>query len=232
MIGIIGAMPIETDGIKARMKDTKIDSLAGLEFCHGMLEGVECVVAHCNPGKVNAALCTQLMILYKPALVINSGVAGGIGADVHIGDLTIASAVVQHDMDTSPLGDPKGLISGLNIIEIPANEKAASCIGQKAQGIYDGKVHTGVIATGDQFISDPARLHQLQADFSAIACEMEGGAVGHVCYSNNVPFVVLRAISDNADDDATMDYPRFAAMAADKGIQLLCSAIPELSQLF
>ena len=230
MIGIIGAMPIEVEGLKSRLQNPQTEILAGLEFCKGTLSGVECVIAHCNPGKVNAALCTQLMIThYQPRLVINSGVAGGIGESIHIGDLVISTAVVQHEMDTSPLGDKRGYLSGIGLIDIPASEKLVQLLGRTAPEVYKGAVHTGVIATGDQFICDSAKLHELGRDFGAMACEMEGGAVGQVCHVNSVDFVVLRTISDNADDDAKMDYATFAPIAAQRGIDLLCRILPELS---
>ena len=143
MIGIIGAMPIEVEGLKSRLQNPQTEILAGLEFCKGTLSGVECVIAHCNPGKVNAALCTQLMIThYQPRLVINSGVAGGIGESIHIGDLVISTAVVQHDMDTSPLGDKRGYLSGIGLIEIPASEKLVQLLGRTAPEVYKGAVHT------------------------------------------------------------------------------------------
>ncbi len=230
MIGIIGAMPIEVEGLKNRLQNPQTQSIAGIEFCKGLLSGVECVIAHCNPGKVNAALCTQLMINhYQPRIIINSGVAGGIGENVHIGDLVISKSVVQHDMDTSPLGDKRGDLSGLGVIEIPATEKLVELLARTAPEVYKGAVHTGVIATGDQFICDSAKLHELGNEFKAMACEMEGGAVGHVCYVNGVDFVVLRTISDNADDDAKMDYSTFAPIAAQRGIDLVCRVLPELN---
>ncbi|WP_101698476.1 5'-methylthioadenosine/adenosylhomocysteine nucleosidase [Clostridium minihomine] len=230
MIGIIGAMPIEVEGLKAKMQNPSVQKFAGLEFCQGLLSGVECVVAHCNPGKVNAALCTQLMINhYQPRLIINSGIAGGIGKDIHIGDLVISSAVVQHDMDTSPLGDRKGYLSGIGLIEIPAAEHLVTLLSRTAPEVYKGSVHVGIIATGDQFICNGEKLQELHRNFGALACEMEGAAIGHVCHVNGLDFVVLRTISDNADDDAKMDYATFAPIAAQRGIELLCRVLPKLN---
>lgn len=229
MIGIIGAMSMEVEGLKERLQNPVEEQLGGLVFYRGFLSGTECVIARCNPGKVNAALCTQLMIThYQPQLIINSGVAGGIGKDIHIGDLVISSAVVQHDMDTSPLGDKKGLLSGLGVIEIAASEKLVAVLKKAAPDIYRGAVHTGIVATGDQFICDADKLHAIHQQFGAIACEMEGGAIGHVCYVNGVDFVVLRTISDNADEQAEMDFATFAPIAAQKGIDLLCRVLPQL----
>lgn len=231
MIGLIGAMPMEVDGLKERMERRETETVAGIEFCRGILSGVPCVAARCNPGKVNAALCTQIMIAeYRPGLILNSGVAGGIGADVHIGDLVISSAVVQHDMDTSPLGDKKGYLSGIGLIRIPASPRLVETLAAAAKEVYSGTVHVGVIATGDQFICSAEKLHELQREFGAVACEMEGGAVGHVCLANGVEFAVLRAISDNADDSADADFSAFAPAAAQKGIRLICRVLPELAE--
>ena len=229
MIGIIGAMPMEVDGLKERMTSRMTKTAAGVDFYSGVLSGVPCVVARCNPGKVNAALCAQIMISdYRPQAVINSGVAGGIGSEVHIGDLVVASAVVQHDMDTTPVGDKKGYLSGLGLIEIPAATRLTEPIVRAARDVYAGRVHLGVVATGDQFICSAQKLHELERDFHAVACEMEGGAVGHVCRANGVDFAVLRAVSDNADDDAAAAYSSFAPVAAQKGIELLCEVLPKL----
>lgn len=229
MIGIVGAMDIEVDGIKAEMTDKKVKTIAGLEFVSGKLDGVDVVVSRCNPGKINAAACTQIMILeYSPRLVINPGVAGGIGKGVKIGDLVVGSACVQYDVDSSPLGDPVGMVSGLNKIQFECDTKTAETVKAHAEKIYDGNVFYGIIVTGDRFVSDGEFCTKLHNDFDASACEMEGGAIAHVCYMNGVKFAVIRSISDNANDDASVDYPTFAKEAADKTIKLMNSVITEL----
>lgn len=232
MIGIIGAMNIEIDGLKEEMKNLQTKVIAGIHFCSGEINNTPCVVAVCGPGKVNAAVCAQIMALeYKPEAIINTGVAGGARKDVKINDVVISTAVVQHDMDLSPLGDPIGKLPELNIIEIPADEKLATALAQEAEKVYTGTVYTGVIATGDQFVSNKDKIHEISNRFNALACEMEGGSIGHVCYMNKVPFVVLRAISDNADDDACVDYPQFAKEAAAHSIRLLTHVLPTLSKI-
>lgn len=231
MIGIIGAMEIEIEGLRAKLEDAQSETISGIRFDWGTINGTPCTLAVCGPGKVNAAVCAQTMILrFHPQLVINSGVAGGIGPDVHIKDVVIATAVVQHDMDTSPLGDPVGLISGLNIIEIPADETAAEVLTRKAHEVYEGNVFHGIIATGDQFMADRSKIAAIAEQFHAMACEMEGGSIGHVCYMNQVPFAVLRTISDNGNDEAVEDFPQFAREAVDRSIELLAAALPELAQ--
>lgn len=229
MIGIIGAMDVEVDGIKEIMTEKVTENIAGLDFVQGKLKGVEVVVVRCSPGKVNAAACAQIMALkYNPRLIINPGVAGGVGEGLHIGDVVIGKACVEHDFDTTPFGDPPGLLPGLQIIEIPCDEAAAEKMYAHAKNIYEGQVLSGIIVTGDQFIASNEKSAQLRRDFNALACEMEGGAIGHVCYMNKIPYVVLRTISDNGNDDATMDFPTFCDFAAKKEVELLNSCITEL----
>ena len=207
MIGIIGAMEIEIEGLRAKLEDAQSETISGIRFDWGTINGTPCTLAVCGPGKVNAAVCAQTMK-----------------------DVVIATAVVQHDMDTSPLGDPVGLISGLNIIEIPADETAAEVLTGKAHEVYEGNVFHGIIATGDQFMADRSKIAAIAEQFHAMACEMEGGSIGHVCYMNQVPFAVLRTISDNGNDEAVEDFPQFAREAADRSIELLAAALPELAQ--
>lgn len=221
MIGIIGAMEVEVAALRAQLKNTKTETVSGIEFACGELEGHSVVIARCGIGKVFAAMCAQTMILrYSPDCVINTGVAGTLCSDLSIGDIAVASTVVQYDMDTSPLGDPVGLLSGINIIHLPADQ----VLIDTAKGVLDEQgVHycVGTIATGDRFMSDPICKAELHNDFGAIACEMEGGAIGHVCYVNRVPFLVLRAISDGADEQSNMDYPTFVKMAAKRSSNVL-----------
>lgn len=212
--GIIAAMAIEADIIKEAMTDTRSETISGVEFVSGKLGQCEAIVAVCGIGKVFAALCTQTMILrYQPDYIINTGVGGTLTDKLGIGDLAISTAVVQHDMDTSPLGDPVGMLSGLNKIELEADKAMVDkvCAICEKKGIR----HTcGVIASGDQFIASREKKDWIVSTFHGISCEMEGASVGHVCTVNNVPFVILRAISDSADGGACDDYPTFAKNAA------------------
>ncbi len=225
MIGIIGAMDMEVAQLRSRMTDTVSETISGIEFTRGTLEGQPAVVARCGVGKVFAALCAQTMILkYTPDCIINTGVGGTLSPELSIGDVAVSSTVVQYDMDTSPLGDPVGLVSGINIIHFPANET----LRQSAVAVLTdmGLNHRiGTIATGDRFLCDPVVKAQLNRDFGAIACEMEGGAIAHVCYVNDVPFLILRAISDGADDQSNMDFPTFARMAAEHSADALAAML-------
>ena len=215
MTGIIAAMPIEMELLTAEMKNKETKTVSSITFTKGTLEGEEVVCAVCGVGKVFAAMCAQTMImLYHPDCIINTGVAGSLSNDLNIGDIAISKFVVQHDMDTSPLGDPIGMISGINIVNIPADEKLYTAVKRAAEQIEDIQVVIGTIASGDCFVNDTQKKEFIKDSFGAISCEMEGAAIGHVCYVNEVPFCVVRSISDKADGSSHMDFPTFTRMAA------------------
>ncbi len=221
MIGIIGAMDIEVEKIKAFLTETETETVSGVDFVRGKFNDKDVVVAKCGVGKVFAGLCAEAMILkYNPELIINVGVAGCLDETLKIGDIVIADSVCQHDMDTSPLGDPVGMLSDINIIKIPADEKACELFSECAKEL-SLPYSVGTIASGDQFVSSADKKKFIIDNFGAKSCEMEGGAIGHVCYVNNVPFAVLRAMSDGADDGAKMDFPTFAKMAAENSTRVI-----------
>lgn len=219
LIGVIGAMDIEVDGLVSSMTDISVKEISGIKFYNGKIDEKCVVVAKCGIGKVFASICAQAMILeYHPDVIINSGVAGTLSNELGVMDVAIAKNVVQHDMDTSAIGDPKGLISGINVIYIETNENVVNCI-ENACKTLDCEFKTGTIASGDKFISHKEDKDFIKNEFSAIACEMEGASVGHVCYVNNVPFGIIRAISDG--EGAEMDYQTFAPLAAKQSIEIV-----------
>ena len=216
MIGIIGAMSVEMEKLISLTEEKEEITAGSIRFTRGKLFGTEAVLAICGIGKVFAGICAQTMILtFHPELIINMGVGGTLTDKLSVTDIAIASALVQHDMDTSPLGDPVGLISGINIVEIPCDKAMASLL-EKAAAELNIRTAQGVIASGDQFIASATQKERIIKNFGAIACEMEGAAIGHVAFVNGVPFAVLRAISDSASGDAQMEYPKFVAMAAER----------------
>ncbi len=228
MIGIIGAMTIEIEGIRAKMTDKSSKTVSGVEFVSGKLCGRDVVTAVCGIGKVFASICAEAMILtYNPEFIINTGVAGGISDKLKIGDIAVGERVVQHDMDTSPIGDPKGLLSGINKIYLGCDSEISNRISESARSLGFNTVF-GTIATGDQFIASSEKRAELENDFSAIAAEMEGGAIGHVCYVNGVKFAVLRAISDSANEESVSDYPTFAKAAAEGYINIIEKFVSEI----
>lgn len=221
MVGLIGAMSVEVEALMAKLEDRSERTIGMDKFVSGRLFGQEAVLAVCGPGKINAALCTQSMIeAFHPAWVLNLGVAGAGADSVSIGDLVVATAAVQHDADTSPLGDPVGMVSKLNLVQLPCDEVLR---GRLVKAAHDAglTVHQGIIATGDQFIHDGQTRSRIHALFGALAVEMEGGAVAHACYMHGVPCGVLRSISDQADGHSDMDYPTFTALAASHSQQVV-----------
>lgn len=229
MIGIIGAMKTETDALIAAMTERAEQTVSGITYTKGRLCGQECVVATCGIGKVFAAICAQTMILsYAPALIINTGVGGTLTPALGIGDIAIADRLVQHDMDTSPLGDPVGLVSGINRIYFDADSATVKALSKVVSDIgAQGEI--GCIASGDQFVATAAKKEYIRDTFGAIACEMEGAAIAHVATVNGTPFAVLRAISDSADGGATEDYPAFVSRAAARSVEVLSRFLSSLA---
>ncbi|PWM44188.1 MAG: 5'-methylthioadenosine/adenosylhomocysteine nucleosidase [Clostridiales bacterium] len=214
MVGIICAMDIELEKILAAMEDIETCVISNIKYNKGMIKGNEAVAAVCGVGKVNAAICAQTMILqFSPDLIINSGVAGGLSDSLNTTDIVIADKVAEHDMDTTPLGDEPGFIYGLNTVKIECDNKTAQTLFDcvESLGIHCEK---GLIASGDQFINGGEKMEYIKNTFNASAAEMEGAAVGHVCALNNIPFCVLRSISDKADGSSHMDYLAFTKIAS------------------
>lgn len=227
MIGIIGAMGIEVRALADLLEDKETETISGVEYMSGKIFGRDVVLAVCGIGKVFAAICAQTMILrYNPDVIINTGVAGTLTDKLSIGDIAIADSVVQHDMDTSPLGDPVGLLSGINIVKIPTDNATVQKIESSVAEIGVNYL-TGTIASGDQFLASNEAKARIVKNFGAIAGEMEGGAIGHVCYVNNKPFCVLRAISDCADGSGAENYMEFLGRAAENAVMVMAKYIKE-----
>ena len=213
-IGIIGAMDDEVRELISMLQGRSTEVVGSIEFNTGSLYGKNVVIARCGIGKVFAALCAEAMIIkYSPDLIINSGVGGALDKSLRPLDIVFADKLVQHDMDTSAIGDPVGLVSGINRVYFETDARARDILCESA-GKLGINYAVGTIATGDKFISDKADKERITALFGASACEMEGGAIAHASFVNGTPCVVVRAISDSADGEATMDYPTFLPRAA------------------
>lgn len=225
MIGIIGAMDIEVNGIIEKMTDTKSEAISSTVYTSGKIGNKDCVVAKCGIGKVNAAVAAQTMILkYNPDMVINTGIGGSTSKETHIGYVVIAKNVVQHDMDTTALGDEPAMLFLPNesIKYIPCDEQLIEKLEQACKNIGENNFVVGTVATGDKFISGNESRIKLNESFNALACEMEGGSIGHVCYLNKVPFAILRSISDSmSDEDDAVEYSTFSKAAAEKSVRII-----------
>lgn len=223
MLGIIGAMDVEVDSIKSELENITIENIAGTQFYKGSINGKEVVVVKCGIGKVNAAMCAQILIsVFGVSAVVNTGVAGSLNNDINICDIVVSTSAIEHDMNVTPLGYEKSVIPNMECSEFVADKKlialAKEC-AKKARldvGIFEGKV-----ASGDQFIGASEDKKYLRETFGADCAEMEGASIAHVAYLNKIPYVVIRAISDKADGGAEMDYPTFEAKAAQNSIKLI-----------
>lgn len=223
MLGIIGAMDVEVDSIKSELKNIKIEKIAGTEFYKGTMADKEVVVVKCGIGKVNAAMCAQILIsVFGVSAVVNTGVAGSLNNEINICDIVVSTSALEHDMDVTSLGYEKSVIPDMDCSEFVADERLIKLAKESAikagldVGIYEGKV-----ASGDKFIGTCEDKAYLRETFSADCAEMEGASIAHVAYLNKIPYVVIRAISDKADGGAEMDYPTFEAKAAQNSIKLI-----------
>ena len=222
-IGIIGAMELEVEQLKKEMAVESVIKKAGMDFFEGTLSDVPVVIVRSGIGKVNAALCVQILAdLFDVTHVINTGVAGSLNAALDIGDIVISRDVVHHDMDVRVFGYALGQVPQLDTLAFPGDENLIRLALSSCEEANPG-LHTAVgrIVSGDQFISDKAVKDRLISEFHGDCTEMEGAAIAHASYLNGLPFVVVRAISDKADDSAEMDYPTFERRAADHCARLV-----------
>ena len=216
-LGIIGAMDVEVATLKAKMKDPVVTTRAAMAYYEGILEGTPAVVVQCGVGKVNAAMCAQILVsVYGVTHIVNTGIAGSLCAELDIGDLVISKDAIHHDFDLRFWGRPVGQVPGFNVTAFPADEKMMAFAQDAAESVNPGHTKIGRVASGDQFICSKEQKEKIIADTGAVCAEMEGASIAHVAYRNGIPFVIIRAISDKADDSAQMDYPTFEAIAADR----------------
>lgn len=229
-IGIIGAMELEVETLKAKMDVRNKTTKARMEFFEGTLNGVEVVVVRSGVGKVNASMCTQILAdVFEVTNIINTGVAGSLDASIDIGDIVVSTDVCQHDMDATGFGYPLGEIPQLGMSSFPADEKMAALAKSVCEKVNSEiKTFSGRIVSGDQFICDKNVKEKIVSNFHALCTEMEGAAIGQAAYLNGIPFVILRAISDKADDSAEVDYPAFEREAAKHCANLVEEFIVEL----
>ena len=214
-IGIIGAMDEEVAFIKEISEIISAKNILGLDFFVGKYGSNSVVIVKCGIGKVNAAACTQVLIdHFAVDCVINVGVAGGIFADLKIGDVVISTDAVQHDIDVSALGDPIGTIPRMDESYFKADEELIDLAEKAGETLEGHNVYKGRVASGDKFISTQEQKTFLWNNFKAYCAEMEGAAMAHVCYLNRIPFVIIRSISDNADGSAGISYNEFKDTAA------------------
>lgn len=230
MIGIIGAMEEEVAALKAEMEVEEVLEKASMSFAKGRLCGKDVVVVRSGIGKVNAGICAQILVdVFGVDALINTGVAGSLDADIDIGDMVISTDAVQHDMDTTIFGDPLGQIPRLDTFSFPADAKLIEA-ARLANEEVNKDIHTftGRVVSGDQFIAGEEKKDYLVRTFDGKCAEMEGAAIAQAAYLNKVPYVIVRAISDKADNSAVMDYPTFEKHATEHSQKLLKNMLGRL----
>ncbi|QXE20322.1 5'-methylthioadenosine/adenosylhomocysteine nucleosidase [Clostridium sp. 001] len=229
VIGIIGAMDEEVEILLSELELEKVEEKANMKFNLGKIYNKDIVVVRSGIGKVNAAVCAQILADdFNVDYIINVGIAGGAGENVYPGDIVIADNLVQHDMDASAFGDKVGQIPRLDTYDFKCNRRLVEKAKDACKKLGNINSFVGRIVTGDQFISSTEKVRYLNKEFGALACEMEGGSIAQVAYLNNVPFVIIRSISDNANNGASMDYKKFAPIAIKNSTQIIKSMIMSL----
>ena len=230
MLGIIGAMDVEVTKVKEQMTQVEITEKAGMEFYSGLWHEKPVTVVRSGIGKVNAAICAQILVdLFYVDAIINTGIAGSLKAEINIGDVVLSTDALQHDVDARGFGYALGVIPQMKESDFKADEKlialAQECCLQVCPDI---RAFAGRVISGDQFISDKEKKNQLVREFQGFCTEMEGAAIAQSAYLNGIPFLIIRAISDKADDSATMDYPAFEAKAVENSVKLLSAMVQHM----
>ncbi|MBQ4531586.1 MAG: 5'-methylthioadenosine/adenosylhomocysteine nucleosidase [Lachnospiraceae bacterium] len=229
-IGIIGAMDEEVAELKRDMEVKSTTTMASMEFLEGTILGKDVVIVRSGIGKVNAAVCAEILAgIFHVDALINTGIAGSLNAKIDIGDIVISSDVLHHDMDATGFGYPVGQIPRMDVLSFTADDTLIQLAKKVCEQVNpEIHTHTGRIVSGDQFISDKSVKEKIIANFEGYCTEMEGAAIAQTAYLNQIPFVILRAISDKADDSATVDYPAFEKKAIEHSVNLVKGMLEKL----
>lgn len=222
-IGIIGAMEEEVAILKEKMSEITILEKAGMEFFKGILGGQQVVIVRSGIGKVNAGICTQILAdVFQVNAVINTGIAGSLKAEINIGDIVLSTDTMQHDVDAREFGYEIGQVPRMDTRTFPADNRLRETALQVCRKVNpEIQVFQGRVASGDQFVADKETKEKIIANTQAYCTEMEGAAIGQAAYLNGIPYLVIRAISDKADDSAHMDYPAFEKEAIRHTVNLV-----------
>lgn len=229
-IGIIGAMEEEVAVLKQEMAIEETVEYASMQFCKGVLCGRQVVIVRSGIGKVNAGICAQILAdKFQVGVLINTGIAGSLDAAIDIGDMVISTDLVEHDMDATIFGDPLGQVPRMDTFSFPADkELMEKAVAANREANPDIQTFTGRIVSGDQFVSSAEVKAKLVEHFQAKCTEMEGAAIAHAAYLNHISCVIIRAISDKADNSATMDYPTFETKAIEHSVRLVRNLLPRI----
>lgn len=233
-LAIIGAMDLEVDALRAALVDETVTTVAGMKFSEGKLDGADVVIVRCGIGKVNAGMCVQILAdRFDVTHVVNTGIAGSLKAELDIGDLVISEDAVYHDMDVQIFGYAPGQVPGTEKPEFVADKNMAKIALALCKEVNpDINALPGRIVSGDQFISSSEVKNRIISTFGGSCCEMEGAAIAHAATLNNLPFLIVRAISDKADGSAEMDYPTFERAAAQHSARLVRALAAVMQEVY
>lgn len=223
MLGIIGAMEEEVVKIKAQMQDVEVTTVAGMNFYRGTLSGHEVVVVQSGIGKVNAAICSQILVDRFPVTaLVNTGIAGSLKNEINIGDVVLSVDALHHDMDGTCFGYPAGQVPQMDTLAFPADKALMELARECCEKVNpEVGIFTGRVLSGDQFIADKQKKEWMVENFQGICVEMEGAAIAQTAYRNQIPYLIIREISDKADDSAQMDYSEFEKNAIERSVRLV-----------
>lgn len=227
MLGIIGAMDEEVSKLKEKMTDVTVMNKAQMEFYKGKLNDKDVVIVRSGIGKVNAAVCAQVLVDdFKVNGLINTGIAGSLRNEINIGDVVLSSDVLHHDMDAVAFGYKLGQIPRMDVLSFEADQKLIQLAEDSCKKVNpEIGVFIGRVVSGDQFVSSKEKKNWICDNFDGYCTEMEGAAIAQTAYLNHIPFVIIRAISDKADDSAHMDYPAFEALAIERSVKLMIEMV-------
>ena len=230
-LGIIGAMRIEVETLVQNLENVKESTHAWSTYYEGKLEGLDVVVVQCGVGKVNAAMCAQILCsCYGVTHIVNTGIAGSLCAELDIGDFVVSQDAMYHDFDCVHFGYPVGKVPGMDVVAFPADEMLIRYAREAAESVHPGHSRMGRVASGDLFVAEKAAKERIIERTQALCTEMEGAAIAQTAYRNGTPFVILRAISDKADDSAEMDYPTFEKIAAHRCAEITRALAKKLAE--
>ncbi|MFC4598804.1 5'-methylthioadenosine/adenosylhomocysteine nucleosidase [Cohnella hongkongensis] len=228
-IGIIGAMQEEIELLLAHMEDKQTESRAGISYHRGVFHGKKVVLTRSGVGKVNAAVCTQILIdRFGADAVLFTGVAGAVDPQLDIGDIVISSSSLQHDVDVTALGFPRGTIPYQDVSEYRADERLIALAEEAGRKAYPGRCKVGKIVSGDQFVADRAKVQSLYEQFGGACTEMEGASVAQVCFMNDIPHVIIRSMSDKADGSAQVNFAEFTVEASNRSYAIVEEIVKSL----
>ena len=231
-LGIIGAMKIEVETLVQRLENVKETTHAWSTYYEGQLEGLDVVVVQCGVGKVNAAMCAQILCsCYGVTHIVNTGIAGSLCAELDIGDFVVSQDAMYHDFDCNAFGYPIGKVPGMDVIVFPADAMLIRYAQEAAESVHPGHSRVGRVASGDQFVASKELKNKIIANTQGLCTEMEGAAIAQTAYRNGIPYVILRAISDKADDSADMDYPTFETQAAHRCAEITRELAKKLKEV-